>query len=648
MTVKKLTTIARYTGLSTDTKPTSVPVGSTFWEYNTRDMYITYDGTNWVVKDYGAGGDEGLEWVFGKPYLEAGGEGRAEWTRSTTAAVSDRVVWAAKLDAGTQSSWDDYAKVVIPVNEMAFTSLDSVRLWAKYTASTGIDMGVCVYIHKPTDFDQRVEISHTPYTNSAAGTRELNYPTEPPAAYYRFWYGTVTDTPDTCPTEGTGYTWAQFQADSVFSTWTIYKITLDYGYHTGDMVMNGCYVYQCLINGETIRLEPSIEEQINIAVDRKANALTTIPTWTFGQPELRDSGNGVAKWTKETTSPLNQKGTSGWLADLYGGVQTGGTSWAAVYIPVNEIPVPDFTEALWTYYMDAAEVYGVNIVIWVHDPDDNDLRAEITQSGSATGLEKANAWNAHEFDTSVAQMFYYGEISGTPDTCPTAGTLYTWDQFRGDSIFSQYTIYRISLEYGWYSTGTFTHAYVADVKLNGQVIPLIPPINELVLQTAPMTKTVQVTQALAAASAYSANDIMCSNATTGVQWIFTEIARHDGGSGRIVQAMIQSESENVTPRITLFVSNATFSTVDEDHAANTNPDPADLANYQGKIDMPVLESLGTTDSNSIATCSTYGNLPLYYTCATGADDLYIVAVTRDAFTQTPTDDMTITLTVEMF
>jgi len=49
----------KYIGASTDTKPTiashgaaPAPVaGSTFLEYDTRTMYITHDGTNWVAKD---------------------------------------------------------------------------------------------------------------------------------------------------------------------------------------------------------------------------------------------------------------------------------------------------------------------------------------------------------------------------------------------------------------------------------------------------------------------------------------------------------------------------------------------------------------------------------------------------------------------
>ncbi len=47
MAVKLIESINNYIGLSTDTKPTSVPVGSTFFEYNTKDRYVTYDGSNW-------------------------------------------------------------------------------------------------------------------------------------------------------------------------------------------------------------------------------------------------------------------------------------------------------------------------------------------------------------------------------------------------------------------------------------------------------------------------------------------------------------------------------------------------------------------------------------------------------------------------
>jgi hypothetical protein len=39
--------IQNFMGLSTDTKPTGCPNGSTFWAYDTGTLFKTYDGTNW-------------------------------------------------------------------------------------------------------------------------------------------------------------------------------------------------------------------------------------------------------------------------------------------------------------------------------------------------------------------------------------------------------------------------------------------------------------------------------------------------------------------------------------------------------------------------------------------------------------------------
>ena len=53
MTVKKETRTQRYIGLSTDTKPTGSTIewGSTFFEFNTGDTYITPDSSNWYLKE---------------------------------------------------------------------------------------------------------------------------------------------------------------------------------------------------------------------------------------------------------------------------------------------------------------------------------------------------------------------------------------------------------------------------------------------------------------------------------------------------------------------------------------------------------------------------------------------------------------------
>lgn len=51
MTVTWITSIKKFVGLSTDTKPTTgIPAGSTFYEYDTGVLFICYDGTNWSPK----------------------------------------------------------------------------------------------------------------------------------------------------------------------------------------------------------------------------------------------------------------------------------------------------------------------------------------------------------------------------------------------------------------------------------------------------------------------------------------------------------------------------------------------------------------------------------------------------------------------
>lgn len=49
MAVNLQTTIQRFVGLHSDTKPTGVPVGSKYYAYDAYVDYITYDGTNWEI-----------------------------------------------------------------------------------------------------------------------------------------------------------------------------------------------------------------------------------------------------------------------------------------------------------------------------------------------------------------------------------------------------------------------------------------------------------------------------------------------------------------------------------------------------------------------------------------------------------------------
>jgi len=165
-------------------------------------------------------------------------------------------------------------------------------------------------------------------------------------------------------------------------------------------------------------------------------------------------------------------------------------------------------------------------------------------------------------------------------------------------------------------------------------------------------KEVRVTKALdASAGAYAANDVLSEDDTNGqgTDWDFDGVGRTNGAYGLVIGAIAISESESVTPRLTLFLFNAAPTSELDDNAANTAPDAADLAKVVGRIDFPAMDSLGTTDSLAVATPNTpASNLPLPFKCASGDDALYGILVTRDAFTQTAGDDMTIILLVEQY
>ena len=163
-------------------------------------------------------------------------------------------------------------------------------------------------------------------------------------------------------------------------------------------------------------------------------------------------------------------------------------------------------------------------------------------------------------------------------------------------------------------------------------------------------KEVRVAKAIdASIGAYTANDVVndddCS--VTATYWTFAAVARANDGYGAIVGATIFSESESVTPRLTLYLFNAAPTGELTDNSANTNPIKTDRAKYIGQIDFPALESVGTAASVAIASPSTVGNLPLLFKTVT-VDDIYGVLVTRDAFTQTATDDIEIVLLIEQY
>lgn len=200
-------------------------------------------------------------------------------------------------------------------------------------------------------------------------------------------------------------------------------------------------------------------------------------SWLFGKPVLRYQNSGMAGWCRENSLSQWQKG-GGWTANLYGGAQSGSNNWAAVFIPVNEMPLTEFTDAQWSYYLTGAQTFGINIVLWVHDYEDFTKRAELTQLGNVSGLGKAAYWNSHILNKATDQFFFYGENTTGTNLTSAATSLYGLDDFQADNLFKNWSIYRISLEYGWEASGTFADAWVAEVNLNGIQVPLKPSVGD--------------------------------------------------------------------------------------------------------------------------------------------------------------------------
>jgi hypothetical protein len=157
-----------------------------------------------------------------------------------------------------------------------------------------------------------------------------------------------------------------------------------------------------------------------------------------------------------------------------------------------------------------------------------------------------------------------------------------------------------------------------------------------------LAKTVRVTKAVAAAGNYTAEDVISNSATAGVAWEFKNV----GGSGYITKAQVQCETTAQVQRLTLYLFKATPTSALNDNVANTALLHADLDNYIGRIDFPAMEDLGG-DSETLATPSTYGNLPLMFESEPSTGSIYGILVTRDSFTnENGTDDYSIALTVE--
>ena len=336
--------------------------------------------------------------------------------------------------------------------------------------------------------------------------------------------------------------------------------------------------------------------------------------WTFGTPTLRQANAGQASWSRYQY----QKGGTGWNAKLEGGAQSG-DDWASMFVPVNELPLSELATVLWSYHKADSVQSGVALEIWAHDPNDFSKRAEIGQTMDAVGVTAG--WHSEELTITDDEFKWWGENvtdadGSAPDTCTTTNTNYTWAEYITDSVFSTWTIYRIELVIGWVGAGTLLPAHLAEVVINGTVIPLGPKSGKSSVDVL-QTKTI-------IGGAATALDVISEHASTGEDWDFDM-----GASGYVTKAIVTIATASLTERLTLYLFTVAPTGVVNDNVANNSPVVADIPYLVGWVDFPALEDTSSAAmSQTIATPSTVGNLPLAYK----GPVLYGILIGRDGGT----------------
>ena len=529
--------------------------------------------------------------MFGEPVLRSFGNSRASW--STENALNQLrhggYGWSAEL-VGSKQTGNDWASIWIPVDEMPITDLEGIKMMYYLRTDESPGLSITLWIHDPNDLDKRAEVSlystgsgsHTP-PPSAAGWNFYSTALGRAADVWFQWSENCTDSA-IGQGGGNGTTLKAYQEDILFKNFTIYRAEIYWGW-MGSGDLDECWVGSVKINDVDIPLKPSAGETAGIMRDTVVNAQKVLPTWKFGQPTLMAQNNGRAHWARGSALlSTHQKGSTGWVAQLNGGVQSAWDDAAEVYIPVNEMPLTSLKtgSTMWSWFQTATEIAGVGMVVWVHDPDDFDKRAEISMLTEVGHVELSAGWNAHEL-ADGNDCVWYGENTGTHDTTVTAGTAYNFNQFLLDDVFSTYTIYRISFAYGFQTSGvTFDDVYLADVKINGEVIRLVPDIQR-------WKRTINTQKTLDAELAYTAEDVMSEDPTNGqgTDWDFDF-----GASGKIVQAVIATENNGITAAIDLYLFTRPPTSELDDHAANSAPAVADLPYFIGVIEFAAMADVG--------------------------------------------------------
>ena len=145
------------------------------------------------------------------------------------------------------------------------------------------------------------------------------------------------------------------------------------------------------------------------------------------------------------------------------------------------------------------------------------------------------------------------------------------------------------------------------------------------------TITCKVTRTIVAAGNYAAEDVISDSASAGTVLTF-DIGKNNGAAGYITKASILYSTTALAWINTLYLyASAPTSGELDDNKANTSVHTTDRPSYLGKIELPATSDLGG-NSETEATPSTVGNLPLAFNCDEGDRNIYGILVTADAET----------------
>ncbi len=159
-------------------------------------------------------------------------------------------------------------------------------------------------------------------------------------------------------------------------------------------------------------------------------------------------------------------------------------------------------------------------------------------------------------------------------------------------------------------------------------------------------KTIAVSQVIdASLGAYTAGDVVGADdccTTLAIAWIFD--LKTQGTTWEIFDVTLFNETEDQAVQYDLICFN-TIPTGDlRDNFPNDNPLKAERLTWLGTIPLPFSIARGATVATTTrASLSTSGGLPIEVQTLTTDTKVYIVLVTNTAYTQTATDDITITI-----